>query len=103
MKSLEEVYIQFNKLNTIAFGIGVDSSPSNKAWGKSLGIVKTALLSDFWPHGEVCKRYGVFREHDGYSERANILIDENGKVSFTKIYPMGQLPDIKEIIQVLKG
>ena len=103
MKSLEENFDQLAKLNTLALGIGVDSSPSNKAWARTLNIERTRLVSDFWPHGEVSKLYGVFREIDGYSERANILIDENGIVSFTKMYEQGQLPDIKEIIRVLKG
>jgi len=101
MKSLEENYDQFKKLNTIAFGVGVDSSPSNKEWAKSLGIKKTVLLSDFWPHGEVAQAYGVFREKDGFSDRANIVIDENGKVVFAKLYSIEQLPDINEVIGIL--
>ena len=103
MKSLEENFDRLAELNTIALGIGVDSSPSNKAWAKSLNIKKTRLISDFWPHGKVSKLYGVFREKDGYSERANILINENGVVLFAKLYPVGQLPDIEELIKVLKG
>jgi peroxiredoxin len=103
MKSLEENFDRLTKLNTIALGIGVDSSPSNKAWAKALSIEKTRLLSDFWPHGKVSKLFGVFREKDGYSERANILVDKKGLVLFTKLYPVGQLPDIEEIIKVLKA
>ena len=103
MKSLEENFDRLAELNTIALGIGVDSSPSNKAWATALKIEKTRLLSDFWPHGKVSKLYGVFREKDGYSERANMLLDENGVVLFAKMYRVGQLPDIEEIIQVLKG
>ena len=102
MHSLEENYAQFKTNNTLAFGIGVDSVPSNKAWAKSLGIKQTALLCDFWPHGEVAQLYGVFRDKDGFSERANIVIDENQAVMFIKIYPIEQLPDIKEILAVLK-
>jgi len=42
-------------------------------------------------------------EHMGYfSERANIIIDEDQKVIFFKTYPGHELPDIKEIIEVLK-
>jgi len=98
MKSLEENYDRLTKLNTVTLGIGVDSSASNKAWAKELHINKIRLLSDFWPHGKVSNLYGVFREADGFSERANILLDENGVVIFTKLYPVGQLPDINEII-----
>jgi peroxiredoxin len=102
MKSLEENIALFKELNTVAFGIGVDSSASNKAWAKSMGIKKTPLLSDFWPHGAVAQLYGVFREKEGTSERANIVIDKNQKVVFAKVYPDETLPDIEEIISFLK-
>ncbi|MCX9078655.1 MAG: redoxin domain-containing protein [Candidatus Methanoperedens sp.] len=62
----------------------------------------TRLLSDFWPHGKVAALYGVFNEKEGISERANIIIDENGKIVFVKIYPVTQLLDIEEIIKVLE-
>jgi peroxiredoxin len=101
MKSLEENYAKFKKLNTVAFGIGVDSSPSNKAWAKSMDIKKTLFLSDFWPHGAVALLYGVFRDKEGVSERANIVIDENQKVIFAKIYPDEELPDIEEVLRFL--
>ncbi len=103
MVSLEKNYKRFEKLNTVALGLSVDTVPSKKAWAKSLGIENTSLLSDFWPHGEVAKLYGVFRENNGVSERANIIIDENQKIMFVKVYPMSQLPDIEEIITVLAG
>jgi peroxiredoxin len=102
MKSLENNFDKLAELNTVALGIGVDSAPSNKAWAQSMNIKKTRLISDFWPHGEVSKLFGAFREADGFSERANILIDENGTIVFTRLYPTGQLPDIQEIINFLK-
>jgi len=102
MRLLEENHLRFDKLNTIAFGIGVDSVPSNRAWAQSMEIQSTKLLSDFWPHGEVAKLYGVFRDTDGFAERSNIIIDEDQKVIFTKIYPTSQLPDFDEIIMFLK-
>jgi peroxiredoxin len=103
MRSLEENHNQFDELNTVALGIGVDSAPSNKAWAQSMEIKNTRLLADFWPHGEVAKAFGVFREQDGFAERCNIILDENQKVIWAKIYPTSQLPDIDEIIKFLKG
>ncbi len=102
MKSLEENYAQFKKLNAVAFGVGVDPAPSNKAWASSMDIKKTLLLSDFWPHGTVAQLYGVFLDKEGVSERANIVIDGNQKVIFAKIYPDKELPDIKEILSLLQ-
>jgi peroxiredoxin len=103
MKSLEANYEKFEKLNSIALGLSVDAVPSKKAWAKELAIEKTRLLSDFWPHGEVAKLYGIFREKDGFSERANIIVDENLKVIFAKTYPISQVPDIEEVIKFLAG
>ena len=101
MRSLEENHLRFDELNTVALGIGVDSVPSNKAWAESMDIKHTRLLSDFWPHGEVAKAYGIFRDKDGFSERANILIDEEQNVVFTQVYPTSQLPDAEPIIDLL--
>ncbi len=103
MKALEKNRGRFEKLNTVALGISVDPVPSKKAWAKELGIKNTMLLSDFWPHGEAAISYGIFRQEDGISERANIIVDEKGNVVFVKVYPIAQLPDIEEIIRVLAG
>jgi peroxiredoxin len=102
MKSLEKNKSAFDSLNTVAVGISVDTVPSKKAWAQSLDIKNTRLLSDFWPHGKVAKAYGVFRPEAGTSKRANVIIDERQKITFFKIYKLGQLPDIREIISILK-
>ena len=102
MKSLEANKETFASLNTVAVGISVDAVPTKNAWGKELGIKETPLIADFWPHGGVARLYGIFREKEGFSERANIILDERGMVVFVKIYKIGQLPDINEIISVLK-
>lgn len=103
MKALEENKKSFDELNTVALGLSVDTIPSKHAWAKELGIKDTRLLSDFWPHGEVAKKLGIFREKEGFSERANIIIDEQQKIVFIKIYEISQLPDIEEIIKFLKS
>jgi len=102
MKSLEKNKDVFDSLNAVAVGVSIDTAPSKKAWAKSLGIKNTRLLSDFWPHGRVAETYGIFRIKDGFSERANVIVDERQKVVFFKIYKLGQLPDIHEVIDALK-
>ncbi len=102
MQSLEKNREVFDSLNTVALGLSVDTIPSKHAWAKELGIKETRLLSDFWPHGEVAKRYGLFKDENGISERANIIVDEEQKVIFVKVYDIPQLPDINEIISFLK-
>jgi len=101
MQALEKNYKTFDLLNTMPVGISVDTVPSKHAWAGSLKVKTLRMLADFWPHGKVAKAYGIFRGKDGFSERANIIIDEYGKVIWVKIYPIKELPDIKEVIRVL--
>jgi len=103
MKSLEDNFKRFSKLNVVPLGMSIDTVPSKKAWAEHLDIKNVRLLSDFWPHGKVAKKYKLFREVEGFSQRANILIDEDGKIAYGKIYELSVLPDIEEIISHIQG
>lgn len=98
MKSLEAHLADFSRLDTVALGMSIDSVPSKNQWAKQLLIAETMLLSDFWPHGGVARMYGLFRDIEGFSERANVLINESGKVTWVKIYGIPELPDIDEVL-----
>jgi peroxiredoxin len=103
MKALERHRRAFASLGAVALGLSVDTVPSKRAWAASLKIKETRLLCDFWPHGKVAKSLGVFRQAQGFSERANIILDETGRAVFIKVYPIKELPDIGEILAVLKS
>ena len=47
------------------------------------------LLSDFWPHGEVAKAYGVFNEKAGMAVRGTFLLDTAGRIAFTEVNSPG--------------
>ncbi len=102
MQSLEQAREELEGLSTIALGFSVDPVPTKQAWAESIGVVSISLPSDFWPHGEVAAAYGIFREKHGFSERANILLDETGEILLVKIYPMREVPDLQEIIGFLR-
>lgn len=102
MQSLEVNYEVFQSLNTVPLGISVDSTACKKAWAQALEIEKTDLLADFWPHGGLAMRLGILIERFGFSERANIILDENRSALLVKIYPLRELPDINEILDFLR-
>ncbi len=102
MQSLEENYERFNDLSTVPLGISVDPVPTKKAWSEEIGLDKTRILADFWPHGEVAKKYGIFIDEKGISERANILINEEREIEFVEIYDIHELPDIDEVIEKIE-
>ena len=87
-------------------GISVDSIPSHIAWQKKdIGLLEYPLCSDFYPHGETAKKFGVLRTGDpipGINERAVFVVDKAGKVAFARIYPLDKQPDNEECFEVLR-
>jgi peroxiredoxin len=103
MRSLEVNYEEFDSLNTVPLGLSADPGPCKKAWAAVLCLSRLKLISDFWPHGKAARDYGIFIEEFGMSQRANIIVDEKGIVKWVKVYPISQLPDIKEVLQILSA
>ena len=102
MKALEAHFADITALNTVPVGISVDAVPSKKLWADDMKLKNLRILSDFWPHGGIIKQYGLFREKNGFSERANVIVGVDGKVQWVKVYEISTLPDIDEVIGQLK-
>ncbi len=87
-------------------GISVDSIPSHIAWQKKdIGMLNYPLCSDFYPHGEVAKKFDVLRSGDpipGINERSVFIVDKGGKIVFAKVYPLDKQPDNEEALEVLR-
>ncbi|MFO7193155.1 MULTISPECIES: peroxiredoxin [Thermocrispum] len=73
-------------------GISVDTPFALKAWADQQGF-QFPLLSDFWPHGEVAKKYGVFNADSGMAVRGTFLIDTDGVVRFAERKVPGEARD----------
>lgn len=99
--AMEENFDLLKDHNTVALSISVDSTHAKNNWAKMIGVTFTHLLSDFNPLGDVAKKYDIWREKDGFSERANFLVDEEGKLIFAKVYDIHDLPDLEEIVALL--
>lgn len=78
--------------NVQILGISTDAAFALKAWAKQEGY-EFPLLSDFWPHGETAKAYGVFNEAGGMANRGTFLIDKNGIVQFAEMNMPGEPRD----------
>ena len=85
--------------------ISVDSIMNTTVWEREIGPLDYPLCSDFWPHGEVSRSYGVFRERQpfaGTSERAVIVVNSARRVVFSKIYAPEELPPLSETLEALR-
>jgi alkyl hydroperoxide reductase subunit AhpC len=97
---------EFAALNAQVLDISVDSITSHVAWRqREVGAVKIPLCSDFYPHGEVTRKFDILRQGTpvpGISERAAFIVDKSGKIAFARIYPIDQLPNVEELLQALR-
>jgi peroxiredoxin len=103
MRGYESDLGQFEKAGAAVLGISIDAQPAKAAWAKTLDSISYDLLSDFHPHGDVAKKYGVFREKEGFSERAVFVIDRKGKIAWSKVYDIPELPRNEEVLAALQG
>jgi peroxiredoxin len=92
----------FQGLGVQIFGISVDSIWSHKAFAEKLGL-KYPLLSDFHPKGKVATRYGLYIKNLGITNRATVIVGQDGIVKYVNIYEILQQRDNQELIQVLKN
>ncbi len=91
----------FKKNNAVILGISVDNIPTLYAWTRQMGTLWFPVLSDFWPHGDVAKRYGILRS-EGFSERAIFIIDKKGIIRYIDVHNINKRPPLEEIIRELE-
>lgn len=69
--------------------ISCDPVYALRAWSEQEGY-DFDLLSDFWPHGEAARAYGVFDEERGLAIRGSFLLDEDGIVRWSVVNQRGE-------------
>ena len=89
---LRDEFADYDNKGVQVLGVSVDTPFSLKAWAEQEGY-QFPLLSDFWPHGEVARAYGVFNEDAGLAVRGTFLIDTSGVVRFAEVNTPGEARD----------
>ena len=65
-----------------------------------MGGVWFPVLSDFWPHGEVARKYGVLRS-TGVAERALFVIDRQGIIRYIDVHDINERPKMETLMAEL--
>ena len=102
MQAYQEDLARFEQAGAVVLAISIDAQPAKAAWARTLDPISYDLLSDFHPHGGVAQKYGVFRQKEGFSERAIFVIDKNGRVTWSKTYAIPELPNNNEVLAALE-
>lgn len=80
--------------------VSVDSVFVHKTWAEREGY-EFGLLSDFWPHGDVAKAYGVFDDERGIATRGTFVIDKTGIVRWKVVNAIPQARELAEYQKAL--
>ena len=101
MTLYNEMLKDFRDLGAELIGISVDGAWCHAAFARDRKL-HFPLLADFEPKGDVARRYGVYRDKDGVSERALFVIDTEGKVHWSFVSPIGVNPGADGILSALE-
>lgn len=80
--------------------VSCDSMFTLRAYGDA-NEIEYPLLSDFWPHGEVARRFGVFDEERGCALRGTFVIDTSGVIRWSVVNAIPDARDVREYRKVL--
>lgn len=99
--SIRDQIEQFQNDDVETIAVSIDSPFAHKVWAEQQGFT-FPILSDFWPHGEVARTYGVFNEAVGAAERGTFIIDRDGVIRYSVHNGLPDARDQEAYLQALK-
>lgn len=83
-------------------GVSCDSRLTLAAWKRAMGY-PVRLVSDFWPHGEIGRAFGVFDPELGIHSRGTFVIDPDGTVAEVISSPeLGRPRDVGAYVEAVR-
>lgn len=90
---IRDEYSLFDEAAARVVAITCNTLHANRAWSDQQGF-QFDILSDFWPHGAVCRLYETFNETFGYAERTTYVLDAEGVINaVTRSDQLGEARD----------
>jgi mycoredoxin-dependent peroxiredoxin len=106
-QDLQENLESFRNAQTEIVFVSCDPAPARQAWKEEIGA-EYVFASDFWPHGEAAKAYGVFNETTGAPFRGTFLIARDGVVIWSLVKTRDErrtemVPESLETVEALEA
>ena len=101
MALYNQILPEFRRHGAELLGISVDGVWCHRAFAEDRHL-HFPLMADFEPKGGVARTYGVYREHDGTTERALFVIDAEGVIRWSYVSPVGVNPGADGILDALE-
>ncbi|MFP3580473.1 peroxiredoxin [Arthrobacter sp. fls2-241-R2A-200] len=99
---LRDNLADFEDANATVLAVSVDSKFTLRAYAEQENY-GFDLLADFWPHGAVAQRYGVFDAASGMALRGTFIIDAGGAIRHVMVNPRGKARDLGEYRRALSA
>ena len=100
LSAMRDEFPEASRDDVALLTVSVDSTYTHRAWSDAEHF-EFQLLSDFWPHGEVAKLYGVFDPERGIANRGTFIIDKDGVVRWKVVNPVLQARDLADYSKAL--
>ncbi|EST22543.1 peroxiredoxin [Streptomyces niveus] len=97
--ALRDALPAFVNDDTQLLAVSTDSIHTLRIFAEQEGL-EYPLLSDFWPHGQTSRAYGIFDEDKGCALRGTFVIDRTGVVRWSVV---NALPDARDLDQYVKA
>ena len=90
----------FHNDDVEVFGISCDTSATQKVFATQENL-DYSLLSDFWPHGDAARKFGVFNEDLGFAIRGTFIIDKAGVIRWAVVNGPGEARNPDDYVAAL--
>jgi peroxiredoxin len=102
MSGIRERLADFLTFDSEVMGISCDPVFALRAFADADGL-NFPLLSDFWPHGEVSRAFGVLDERTGAPHRSSYVVDKEGRVRWAVHNASSEARDLEEHLRQLRA
>jgi len=102
MTGIRDRLAEFLTFDTEVLAISCDAKHAMRAFADADGL-NFPLLSDFWPHGEVTRAYGVLDERSGSPRRSSYVIDREGVIRWAVHNAASEGRDLDEQLKQLRA
>ncbi len=96
-----ELLPDLKELGASVVAISCDSLWSHAAYARDLNL-RMPLLSDFHPKGALARRYEVYRDDVGTSERALFVLDGEGFIFWSEVSPIELNPGADGVLDAVE-
>ncbi|MDX6354867.1 MAG: mycoredoxin-dependent peroxiredoxin [Streptomyces sp.] len=102
LRAVQDALDTFQNADVQLLAVSCDSPHTLRVFADQEGF-DFPLLSDFWPHGNASRDYGVFAEEKGCALRGTFVIDRSGVVRWTVVNGLPDARDLHEYAKALEA